>query len=143
MQKDFPTWCCDDHIVTHQNNQPGSTNPHARRLESPIQMRHNAGRLPSSRIYACRAKMLIFMTSVPTALMRSQFNSDTIPSWYSPEPRIRNVQIKKRWTRHQNFFTHHTLWRPHRDHPGPKPTWWHPLFHVQNLRGSLGICSRS
>ena len=24
-----------------------------------------------------------------------------------------------------SLCTHPTLWRPHRDHPDPKPTWWH------------------
>ena len=55
----------------------------------------------------------------------------------------------------KNVFAHRTLWRPHRDDPGPKPTWWHPSsrakeeslrftqrkywsFHFQRIRGSPG-----
>ncbi len=146
-------------MAPQDKNQLGGTHSHDRTLESPIHMRDIVGRVPSSRIYACRAKTLQTWRLDQTLHGSVKINKDTNPSVYSPQPRMANIKIKKSMESASNrFFTRPTLRQPHRDHLGPRSTWWHPLsrsskaktssmhvkkktttlvVRVQNFRGSL------
>ena len=98
-------------------------------------MRNNTGRFPPSRTHARRPKSWQSW-DLTNPSIAGRINADTNRLTYSPEQKSTNIQIKNRRTHHQNFFffASQTLWRPHRDHPGPKPTWWHPAS-----QSSVGI----